>query len=540
MVVAHPVSRSRTPAPDLTSTLFRRDGSARLFLDDQVVGALAQKISGSSYPETSHLVGICPPDTVVDAVAAAQPQAVAPDDVSVVALWSRGVALPSGGRSEARWARERLEWQTAALLREMLSNYHGALCSDCGTEGRVMQHNLSDRQRLTPYRCNTRSTCPMCGLAYGQTRGGELVELLDALLQPGRLVQQAPTVAAWHPVLSCDQRVSAYVAQLVDSDDRDQLRRVMRHLTEDVHAALRAVYGAGVAGIVAWHWWHSANPLAEGMHLHAHVTVPNVSVTLDPDTGRWVPDLRPLRTRGVLADHELADLRLTFGERVCSHRWVRALGIDAPERGRTRQPRRCWQPNVHVRFTTGRDGQGYGHRLRYDARVSVVDVLGMVLPDEVRDSRHLHESLLGEHNSGAAWDSAVCDIAEMACQHDQLARWVRRAQVWQSVQTVRYTGWLVNAARKSLGLLRDPGDDQDAAWSSVGVYRVVEAGPELVTVERWTSRGRERQDWHRDHVQLMPPPTAPAGWLWDDVARPRVVGPPLAWLAQSGLDRGSV
>lgn len=514
------LSNHSGPSCDLTSVLFNKDGSARVFVEAPASEAAPR----SSYPEPRHLVGISPENAVQDT------HALAP----AVVAWSRDLAL-AGGRSEDQLRRERVEWHTASLLRQAIAYADPRLECECGSEGKVLQHNASDRQKLSPYRCQQRATCPACGMAYGQQRGLELAALLDAVLQPGRLVVEVPKVAAWHLVLSCDRRVSAYVAQLVDAGRVEQLRKVMRHLTEDVQATLRAVYGGGVAGVVAWHWWHSSDPLSSDMHLHAHVTVPNVSVSLDADTGVWTPDLRPLSRKGVLSAERLEDLRYQFGRAVCSHRWAARL-VRAPLSGGPQSSDR-WQPNAHVRFTQGPDGQGYRHRLRYDARTSVSDVLALCLPDEVKASRLEHEALLGEEHLDVAFDQLVSDVAEVAC-HPGLELWVHRASIWQKVQTVRYTGWLVNAARKSLGLLRDE-SDSEAEWASVGLYRLLDAESVVVNVERWSSTGRRVEQWHQSHVQLLPGPAAVTSWCWSDAVRPlRRAGPPAAWLARAGINKG--
>jgi len=517
-------SRSSFSAPDLTPVLFNRDGSARLFLDDQVVAAARP----SSYPEPRHLVGISRENAVYDASAAggvgAAGHTSSTEDAQPAAPFDRARPLPvgQGHKGQESWARERLEWETAFVLRELLAGYDSRLEADCGGEGKVLQHALSDRQRLSPYRCQARAVCPCCGRAYGQGRGLELAELVDAVLQPGRLLTVVPQVKAWHTVLSCDSRVSAYVDHLVVLDDRDQLRRVMRHLTEDVHKTVRAVFGPGAAAVVAWHWWNSADPLSGRHHVHAHVTVPNVSVRLDPDTGAWVPDMRELRRKGKLSSSDLLSLRSTFGAAVASHRWCKALGVTAAN----------WKQNAHVRFTQQREGQGYAHRLRYDGRTSVADLLQLVTPDVLRDAGQLHAGLLGEDEL----ERAAVDVGEVACNDDGLRWWVHAAQVWQGVQTVRYTGWLVNSARKSLGLLKDLGKEDEPEWSSVGLYRVLNAGAEGVQVERWTSAGRQVQQWHADHVQLLPPPSSPSSWIWDETVRPVAkAGPPAAWLAHSGI-----
>ena len=482
----------------------------RVFLADQ-------DAAPSSYPEPRHLVGISTENAV--------PDVLSRDGVSgVVRVFDRQSAAPLGeGRQkgDAAWALERAQWETCYVLRELLAQYDERLSADCGGEGKVLQHAKSDRQRLTPYRCQVRAVCPCCGRAYGLEKGLEAVALLDALMEPGRLLTTVPEVKTWAIVLSSDERLSAYVHQLVIDGKIEQVRKILRHLTEDVQASLVDVFGPGVAALVSWHWWHSGNPLS-GTHLHAHVTVPNVDVRLDPETGSWRPEMNPLRRRGVLSADELERLRVGYGERVSSHRWTKAAGIF-----------RDWRPNAHVRFTTRADGQGYRHRARYDFRSPVSDLLAMVEPDAVRDARQLHADLLTEDELM----SAAVDVAELACEDEKLSWWVHAAQFWQSIKTIRYTGWLVNSARKSLGLLKLPASGEPE-WSSVGLYRVLNFDSDGVTVERWRAGGRYEEQWHADHVDLLPPPGAARGYKWDDQARPVVrPGPPLAWLIRSGLVR---
>jgi hypothetical protein len=354
------------------------------------------------------------------------------------------------------------------------------------------------------------------------------VGLLDAVLEPGRLVLVAPDVSAWHIVLSCDARVSEYVEQLVQVRDVDQVRRIMRHLTEDVQHTIEHVFGRSAAAVVAWHWWHSSDPLS-GHHLHAHVTVPNVSVSRDDELAVWSPDMRPLRSRGLLTDEELLELRLEFGRRVTKHRWCVDL-VSAPSQGKLRSDQ--WKPNAHVRFTRGRGGQGYEHRLRYDGRTSVTDVYALVEPAELRAARQLHADDLGE----SEFVSAVVDVAELACKPDDLKAWAHAAQVWQGIQTVRYTGWLVNAARKSLGLLRASDTESEPEWASVGFYKLLDVGAGGAVIERWREGVRREESWHFDHVQLVPPPSRSTAWQWSDTVRPkRKAGLPSEWLARFAI-----
>lgn len=451
-----------------------------------------------------------------------------PPTAKVVLPFDKAAALAESGRTESSWAAERLEWETLHVLRTLLADVDDSLCDKCGVEGRVLQHALSDRQRLTPYRCQHRATCPACGRAYSQSRGNELVGLLDAVLEPGRLVVAAPEVSAWHIVLSCDSRISRHVDQLVKALDVDQVRRILRHLTEDVQHTIEHVFGPGAAAVVAWHWWHSSDPLS-GHHLHAHVTVPNVSVTRDDELGVWSPDMRSLRSRGTLTADELSKLRLEFGRRVTAHRWAKGL-VSAPVAGESLPDQ--WKSNAHVRFTRGRDGRGYEHRLRYDGRTSVSDLYALVEPPELRAARQLHADELGESELAGA----VVDIAELACNPDALAVWVQAAYLWQGIQTIRYTGWLVNAARKSLGLLRDSETEDEPEWTSVGFYTLTDFGPNGLVVERWREGVRRFESWHFDHVQLVPPPSRSTAWQWSDTVRPkRKAGPPLSWLARSGI-----
>ena len=520
-MVAHPVSnRNQNSAPlDFTSALFGRDGRPVDFSVLQAYEDLAAVLNDgfpSSYPESRHLVGISPKNPVQHANAA-----------PVVRVFDRAAPLDlgDGQREEVEWRIERAQYESAQVLRSLLAEHDERLHEACGDEGKILQHSKSDRQRLTPYRCQVRSVCPCCGRAYGIEKGLEVASLLDAVLAPGRLVRSTPTVKTWALVLSCDEQLSAYVHDLVVDGRVEQLRKILRHLTEDVQATLKFVFGPGVAAVVAWHWWHSSNPLA-GTHLHAHVTVPNVDVRLDADSGEWTPTMRALRGMGRLSPADLRSLREGFGERVMAHHWARRAGITS------------WNPNVHVRFTLRADGQGYRHRARYDARHPVSDLLRVVEPQEITTARNVSDADLTEQ---VFLEQLTVDIAELASSDnaEALSWWVHASSVWQGVQTIRYTGWLVNSARKRLGLLKTSSTDGEPEWASVGLYRLVSWAEDGVTVERFRNGQRLEEHWHRDHVDLMPPPSKAKGYEWNDSVRPELLTkapPPLAWLSQSGLE----
>ncbi len=438
--------------------------------------------------------------------------------------FDRAGPLVTGGKAPQAWALEQLEWEHAYLTRAALTEADPSLGCPCAEEGRILQHNGSDRQRLSPYRCQERATCPACGRAYGQGRGAELVSLLRAVLQPGRLLARESYALAWNLVLSCDERISSHVDDLVAAGELHELRRIMAQLTEDVQLALSAVYGVGVAAVISWHWWHSSNPLAGRTHLHAHVTVPNVSVVPGEPAG-------PLRERALLSEAELHLLRHSFAVRVASHRWSKELiqlsgGAPLAE-------------NAHVRYTTRLTGgrSSLSHRLRYDSRASVVDVLAVTASDELRAAkRALWADDLPDDPEELALDS-LTQVVRLLDNPLGLAWWVNAAHIWQGIQTTRYTGWLANRIRAQLGLVREKADPEDAPdWASIGSYRLLTFDSGGVEVERWREGKRYVQHWHADHVQLLPPPVKSSRWLWDDTIRPeRVAGPPASWLAQFGL-----
>lgn len=520
-MVAHLKHGAQQQAPsapfDFTSVLFRRDGSPVDFAAVAAAVLDGASPAPTSYPEPRHLVGISPSDLDADALLP-----------PVVRVFDREAPAPLGDgrqRTEDQWLIRQSEWESAFVLRELLAGFDDRLAADCGGEGKVLQHNLSDRQRLTPYRCQVRSVCPCCGRAYGLEKGLEVAALMDGVLAPGRLVVSAPTVKTWALVLSCDKSLSTHVHDLVIDGKVEPVRKILRHLTEDVQATLRDVFGAGVAAVVSWHWWHSSNPLL-GTHLHAHVTVPNVDVRLDPVSGEWTPTLRPLRVQGVLSADELRLIREGFGARALSHRWARAAGVTS------------WAPNAHVRFTTTAEGSGYRHRARYDVRSPVSDLLKMVEPAALRDARNLHGEVLDDTESEAL-EAAWVDVSELANSDnaEALSWWVHAAQFWQSVQTLRYTGWLVNSARKSLGLLKTVSEGEPE-WSSVGLYRLLDVSGLGVRVERFGVAGRREELWHGDHVDLLPPPSVAKGYYWNDAIRPEIkAGPPAAWISRAGLAR---
>ncbi len=438
--------------------------------------------------------------------------------------FDRAGPLVTGGKAPQAWALEQLEWEHAYVTRAALVEADPSLGCPCAEEGRILQHNGSDRQRLSPYRCQERATCPACGRAYGQGRGAELVSLLRAVLQPGRLLARESYALAWNLVLSCDERISSHVNDLVVAGELFELRRILSQLTEDVQSALVGVYGEGVAAVISWHWWHSSNPLAGSTHLHAHVTVPNVSVIAGEPAGS-------LRERALLADSELQALRHGFAVRVSRHCWAvklirRSGGLPLAE-------------NVHVRYTTRLTGgrSSLSHRLRYDSRSSVVDVLAVTASDELRAAkRALWADDLPDDPEELALDS-LTQVVRLLDNPVGLAWWVNAAHIWQGIQTTRYTGWLNNRIRAQLGLVREKTDPEDAPdWASVGSYRLLTFDGGGVEVERWREGKRYVQHWHADHVQLLPPPVKSSRWLWDDSIRPeRVAGPPASWLAQFGL-----
>jgi hypothetical protein len=469
---------------------------------------------------------LSPFETVQDAAGGASALSAPASAPAVPAprVFDRSRRLEDGGKSAASWHLEQLEWEHAYVTRMALAEYDPSLGCECAGEGRILQHAHSDRQRLTPYRCQVRATCPACGRSYGQGRGAELVSLLKTVLEPGRLVSRESYALAWHLVISCDQRISDYVNDLVVAGEVAEVRRVLVHLNEDVQSTLEGVYGDGVAAVVNWHWWHSSNPLAGKIHLHAHVTVPNVSVVDGKPFGA-------LREQAKLSDDELFALRHGFAKEVSRHFWVKKLirrtgGVVLSE-------------NVHVKFSTRMTGgrNSLSHRLRYDTRSSVVDVSSVTASDQLRQAKK------------ALWGDGVVDDLEEQ-QLDELTQvqrlldnpaglewWINAAHLWQGIQTTRYTGWLVNRMRAELGMVREKPDlDENPDWSSVGLYRLLTMDSGGVQVERWREGKRYLQHWHGDYVQLLPPPTKSARWCWDDVIRPeRVSGPPVAWLCYLGL-----
>lgn len=473
----------------------------------------------SSYPEDRHLVGICP--SLTDLRGGVQGGAVPPassagDELPVPPYrFTRSEPLPAGeGKTEAAWAREQLDWEHVFLTRSVLAQFDQALLAPCADEGRVLQHSMTDRQRLTPYRCQRRCTCPACGRSYGQGKAAELVSLLSAVMAPGRLVLNSPEVKAWHMVLSNDTRVSAFVDELVQAGEVDQLRKVLRHLTEDVQATLVRVFGAGVAAVVVFHWWASSDPLRGRGHLHAHVTVPNVAVVDGLPVG-------VLRHQGVLDQGELDTLKHEYASAVARHRWARIAAPDLDARP--------FGENVHVKFSTALEGgrNSIAHRMRYDARHPVVDLLAVTEPAALRDTRRQVDGFYT-----ADLEGAEIAVHRLDSNPEGLEWWCRSAQIWQGIQTTRYTGWLVNSTRKKLGLIREVEEETEhPEWSTVGVYRVHQLGAQGVTVERWNQNGRYEQVWHGDHVQLLPPASVSSTWTWNNDLRPeRKAGPPEAWL----------
>ena len=197
--------------------------------------------------------------------------------------------------------------------------------------------------------------------------------------------------------------------------------------------------------------------------------------------------------------------------------------------------------NAHAKFSTSLDGgrNSIAHRMRYDARHPVVDVLAVTQPDALRDSRGHVDGFYSDGLEGA--ETAVHRLEDAP---DGLAWWARSASIWQGIQTTRYTGWLQNRPRKALGLVREvePSEDEPE-WSTVGTYRLLNTSDAGARVERWTpgvSVGASgwvdahtyEQTWHGDHVQLLPPAAVSSSWAWSDALRPLVVaGPPAAWLA---------
>jgi hypothetical protein len=460
--------------------------------------------------------------TVQDAAGDTRAAAIA---VAVPAsrVFDRSRRLKDAGKSAAAWRLEQLEWEHAYVIRQALAEFDPSLGCECAADGRILQHAHSDRQRLTPYRCQVRATCPACGRSYGQGRGAELVSLLKTVLQPGRLVTRESYALAWHLVITCDQRISEHVNDLVNAGELAEVRRVLVQLNEDVQTALEGVYGEGVAAVINWHWWHSSNPLAGKIHLHAHVTVPNVSVVDNKPLGA-------LREQAKLSEDELLALRHGFAGQVSRHRWVKKLinrtGV-AP-----------LAENVHVKFSTNLTGgrNSLSHRLRYDSRSSVVDVLSVTASDQLRQAK---KALWGDESADDSEEQQLDELVQVQRLLDHpsgLAWWVNTAHLWQGIQTTRYTGWLVNRMRAELGMVREkPDPDEEPDWASIGVYRLLTMDDGGVQIERWREGQRYSQHWHGDHVQLLPPPAKSARWRWNDEVRPeRVSGPPIAWLHRFG------
>lgn len=455
-------------------------------------------------------------------------------------VFDRAAPLVAGGKSAQAWELEQLEWEHAYVTRVALAGSDSedgpdsSLRCPCAEEGRILQHNASDRQRLSPYRCQERATCPACGRAYGQGRGAELVSLMRAVLQPGRLLVRESYALAWNIVMSCDERISDHVNRLVVDGELPELRRVLAQLTEDVQAALSGVFGEGVAAVINWHWWHSSNPLAGTIHLHAHVTVPNVSVVAvaaGEPADLLYESAGPLRERALLSEDELHQLRHGFAVQLARHRWVSKLirrsgGVPLAE-------------NAHVRYSTRLTGgrSSLSHRLRYDSRASVVDVLAVTASEQLRAAkRALWADDLPDDPEELALDS-LTQVVRLLDNPVGLAWWVNAAHIWQGIQTTRYTGWLNNRIRAQLGLVREKPDPEDGPdWSSVGSYRLLTFDTGGVEVERFREGKRYVQHWHSDHVQLLPPPVKSSRWLWDDTIRPeRLAGPPASWLAHFSL-----
>jgi hypothetical protein len=354
------------------------------------------------------------------------------------------------------------------------------------------------------------------------------------VLQPGRLLARESYALAWNIVMSCDERISVHVNDLVVAGELPELRRVLAQLTEDVQAALSAVFGEGVAAVINWHWWHSSNPLAGRAHLHAHVTVPNVAVVAvpaDESADLLYEPAGPLRERALLSEDELHQLRHGFAVQVARHRWAvklirRSGGAPLAE-------------NAHVRYSTHLTGgrSSLSHRLRYDSRASVVDVLAVTASDQLRAAkRAFWADDLPDDPDEVALDG-LTQVVRLLDNPVGLAWWVNAAHIWQGIQTIRYTGWLNNRIRAQLGLVREQPDPEDGPdWFSVGSYRLLTFDSGGVEVERWREGKRYVQHWHADHVQLLPPPVKSSRWLWDDSIRPeRMVGPPTSWLAYFGL-----
>jgi hypothetical protein len=310
----------------------------------------------------------------------------------------------------------------------------------------------TNREEWRPSCCRGRAVCPHCAVTYGLERGLEVSSLFRALLEPGKLLSAAPTVKAFAEVFTLPDWVSAALDGYVEAKDKKLLRRAVKELTEALKGALVAFYGDGVAAKVSWHWWHSSDPL-KGPHWHAHVMVPNISVTpiADPPPTPalshahvMVPNISitPLgggeasmiQSRGVLSPDRLKELKVLWADAVFSCKFVRELGGES-------------RPDLVVDYhflTRNRGKNSISHRARYDYRHPMQDF------------------------------AAFVDKRGLPSMDDERVEWfLSRCEFLQGVQLVRSVGWLSNPKIKKIGLKRVEPESENWVKDTVHVYQFV-------------------------------------------------------------------
>ncbi|MCA9840252.1 MAG: hypothetical protein KC422_25300, partial [Trueperaceae bacterium] len=162
-------------------------------------------------------------------------------------------------------------------------------------------------EKYRPVSCKKRGVCPICGIAYGESKGLDLYKLIMATLAK-RSHWKKGDPATFHFVATMPKEISEWLGDLVDKDLREnkyisQLQQAFRDI---LATRVFKTHHSKIMAAVNWHYTSSSKPL-DGYHIHSHWIIPNVNA------GGGL-----LRSKAVISEAILAEVRAAWFEALCS------------------------------------------------------------------------------------------------------------------------------------------------------------------------------------------------------------------------------
>lgn len=341
------------------------------------------------------------------------------------------------------WADTITDYENKFVLRELIIKTGHGFKDSCRKDWYVYVREGGER-KVVPVSCNERGHCPACAVAYGERAAGELVSVIKAALELRKrpLVDGDKEVLTFNPTVTYPAEVQAELTALCERGLYPG-RQLTKLQDMEKRLLARFVFKTRpdqMTAHVAWHWWNSANPLSGKWYWHAHLMIPNVTITG-----------QKLRHEGVIPLDRLRAYKRAKFSWLAQHypEAMRKFAAKFIAQGTYR----VWEKlNFHIYFILNDQ----------HAKVALRDAAEY-------DTRHPLKDLLKAVVNHQLWD-----------REDAIGAFVARCRWLQTRKKLRYFGWLRPGKRSEVGIVQVE-EDSGPRWSlDFNAYR---------TLERFVARG---------------------------------------------------